>query len=128
MFKGFWLPLWYFQTLFKRNYSQRILLWNGSQRCKFIILGNELIYSVKHEAKDQNWKSSVCWRSLSTTYLSIFPYTPMRQSLYKTNYQRQKITEAKSPNLTFVYIDDILSINNPHFPNWIPLIYPKKLR
>jgi hypothetical protein len=51
----------------------------------------------------------------------------MRQSLYKTNDQRQKITEAKSPNLTFVYIDDILSINDPHFTNWIPLIYPQTI-
>ena len=23
-----------------------------------------------------------------------------------------------------MYIDDILSINDPHFTNWIPLIYP----
>jgi uncharacterized protein with PQ loop repeat len=51
----------------------------------------------------------------------------MRQSLYKTNDQRQKITEAKSSNLTFVYIDDILSINDPHFTNWIPLIYPQTI-
>ena len=27
---------------------------------------------------------------------------------------------------TFRYIDDILSINNQHFANWIPLIYPQR--
>jgi hypothetical protein len=25
----------------------------------------------------------------------------------------------------FRYINDVLTINNPNFPNWIPLIYPK---
>ena len=39
-----------------------------------------------------------------------------------------KNTETKALNLTFVYIDDVLSINNPNFVNWIPLIYPKNLR
>jgi hypothetical protein len=26
-----------------------------------------------------------------------------------------------------MYIDDVLSINNPNFANWIPLILPKEL-
>jgi len=26
-----------------------------------------------------------------------------------------------------MYIDDVLSINNPNFANWIPLIYHKEL-
>jgi hypothetical protein len=53
--------------------------------------------------------------------LSLYSY---EAEFIQNNDQRQKITEAKSPNLTFVYIDDILSINDPHFTNWIPLIYP----
>jgi len=34
-------------------------------------------------------------------------------------------TEDKTINLTSRYIDDVLSINNSTFANWIPLIYPK---
>ena len=56
--------------------------------------------------------------------LSLYSY---EAEFIQNNDQRQKITEAKSPNLTFVYIDDILSINDPHFTNWIPLIYPQTI-
>jgi hypothetical protein len=42
-------------------------------------------------------------------------------------YQRQKKPEAEAFNLTFRYISDALSINNLHFANWIPSIYPKAL-
>ena len=35
------------------------------------------------------------------------------------------MTEIKFFNLTFRYIDDVLSINN--FDNWIPLLFPVKL-
>jgi hypothetical protein len=34
----------------------------------------------------------------------------------------KQITESNAFNLTFMYIDDVLSINNPNFANWIPLI------
>jgi hypothetical protein len=40
--------------------------------------------------------------------------------------QRQN-TKAKAFNLNFRYIHDVLSINNPNFANWIPLLYPQKL-
>jgi hypothetical protein len=35
------------------------------------------------------------------------------------------MTEIKFFNLTFRYIDDVLSINN--FDSWIPILYPVKL-
>jgi hypothetical protein len=38
--------------------------------------------------------------------------------------QRQN-TKAKAFNLNFRYIHDVLSINNPNFANWIPLLYPQ---
>lgn len=39
----------------------------------------------------------------------------------------KRITETKDFNLTCRYIDDILSIDNLNFANWILLIYPKEL-
>ena len=44
------------------------------ERYKFIVLGHEFTYSVKHETKckkaTQKMNSSVCWISLSKTHLS----------------------------------------------------------
>ena len=37
------------------------------------------------------------------------------------------MTEANAFNLTFRYIDNLLSIINPHFANWVLLIYPQEL-
>ena len=53
--------------------------------------------------------------------------TNKKQSKNNNNQTNKQIknTETKALNLTFVYIDDVLSINNPNFVNWIPLIYPK---
>jgi hypothetical protein len=52
----------------------------------------------------------------------------MGQSLCKNVAMTKKIfTKAKAINFTFRCIDDILSINNPKFANWIPLIYHKEL-
>jgi hypothetical protein len=44
----------------------------------------------------------------------------MRQSLHEIFSKTKK-------NDTFRYIDDVLSINNPNFANWVPVIYPQKL-
>jgi hypothetical protein len=33
-------------------------------------------------------------------------------------FQIQRITEANGFNLTFMYIDDVLSIKNPDFVKW----------
>ena len=35
--------------------------------------------------------------------------------------------QKTSFNLTFRYIDDVLSLNNPKFNNYIDVIYPKEL-
>ena len=39
--------------------------------------------------------------------------------------QRHNIPRAKAFNLTLKYIDDVLSINNPNWTNWIQLVYTK---
>jgi hypothetical protein len=36
----------------------------------------------------------------------------------------KKIHEARAFNFTYRYIDDVLSINNPRFAEFLPLIYP----
>jgi hypothetical protein len=39
----------------------------------------------------------------------------------------KKIPEARAFNFTYKYIDDVLSINNPRFAEFVPLIYPPEL-
>jgi hypothetical protein len=39
----------------------------------------------------------------------------------------KKIHEARAFNFTYRYIDDILSINNSRFAEFLPLIYPSEL-
>ena len=39
----------------------------------------------------------------------------------------KKIHEARAFNFTYRYIDDVLSINNPRFSEFLPLIYPPEL-
>ena len=39
----------------------------------------------------------------------------------------QKIHEARAFNFTYRYIDDVLSINNPRFAEFLPFIYPPEL-
>ena len=53
--------------------------------------------------------------------LLLYPYaTEFLKHLSKT-----KNIEAKPFNLTFRYIDDVVSINNSYFANCIPVIYSK---
>jgi hypothetical protein len=43
------------------------------------------------------------------------------------NFSDKKIHEARAFNLTYRYIDDVLSINNSRFAEFLPLIYPPEL-
>ena len=61
--------------------------------------------------------------SLLLVYLFLYSYeAEFIQKLIKD----KQITEVKAFDLTFMYIDDVLSINNPNFANCIPLMYPKE--
>jgi hypothetical protein len=56
--------------------------------------------------------------------LFLFSYeSEFLQNLVKD----KKIHEARAFNFTYRYIDDVLSINNPRFAEFLPLIYPPDL-
>jgi hypothetical protein len=57
-------------------------------------------------------------------YLFLYLYeSEFLQELVKD----KKIREAKAFNFTYRYIDDVLSINNSRFAEFLPLIYPPEL-
>jgi hypothetical protein len=50
----------------------------------------------------------------------------MSPSFFKT-CKKKKIHETRAFNFTYRYIDDVLSINNSRFEEFLPLIYPPEL-
>jgi hypothetical protein len=61
---------------------------------------------------------------------------PLLADLFSHSYESEflqklvkdkKIHEARSFNFTYRYIDDVLSINNSRFAEFLPLIYPPEL-
>jgi hypothetical protein len=57
---------------------------------------------------------------INCVYLSLYSYaTEFIQKLIED----KTITEVNAFNLTYRYIDDVLSINNPKFAYWNPLLY-----
>jgi hypothetical protein len=47
--------------------------------------------------------------------------------LWLANVKDKKIHEARAFNFAYRYIDDVLSINNSRFAEFLPLIYPPEL-
>ena len=56
----------------------------------------------------------------------LFLYSYEAEFLQKL-VKDKKIHEARAFNFTYRYIDDVLSINNSRFAEFIPLIYPPEL-
>jgi hypothetical protein len=79
------------------------------------------------------------------TYLKIYDFkieviiyrqSPKMMHLLLYSYESEflqklvkgkKIQEARAFNFTYRYIDDVLSINNSRFAEFLPLIYPPEL-
>ena len=56
----------------------------------------------------------------------LFVYSYESEFLQKL-VKDKKIHEARAFNFTYRYIDDVLSINNSRFADFLPLIYPPEL-
>ena len=56
----------------------------------------------------------------------LFLYSYESEFLQKL-VKDKKIHEARAFNITYRYIDDVLSINNSRFAEFLPLIYPSEL-
>ena len=128
---------------------------NGNRRYKFLVLGHEGLYFVK-EYSDSKSKYTVedIIRMLEFLVDSIivvfagkvFQQTisismgtdcaPLLADLFLYSYEAEFIQSLLSTgrkrlasqfNFTYRYIDDALSINNPHFENYLGQMYPPEL-
>ena len=71
-----------------------------------------------------NWW--VYWKLEKITVADLFLYSYESEFLQKL-VKDKKIHEARAFNFTYRYIDDVLSINNSRFAEFLPLIYPPEL-
>jgi hypothetical protein len=49
------------------------------------------------------------------------------ESIARCKLKEKKMHEARAFNFTYRYFDDVLSINNSRFAEFLPLIYPPEL-
>ena len=70
--------------------------------------------------------SAYQWVRIVPLFQPIYFYTHELEFLQKL-VKDKMIHEARAFNFTYRYIDDVLSINNSRFAEFLPLIYPPKL-
>ena len=128
---------------------------NGQTRYNFVVLGHESTYFVQNTTAAKTFFTEEQVISMLEFLIDNIFVTfggklfqqvigipmgtncaPLLADLFLYSYESEfiqqlikdkKVKEARSFNLTYRYIDDVLSINNPEFANWIPLIYPPEL-
>jgi hypothetical protein len=64
---------------------------------------------------------------MGTNFASLLPdlFICLYESEFLQNLIKdKKIHEARAFTFKYRYIDDVLSINNPRFAEFLPLIYP----
>ena len=127
---------------------------NGSQRYKYIVVNNTE-YIVIDESDSPNKYSETDFNQMvefliDNIYVEfggdVYQQTvdiqmgtncaPLVADLFLYSYesdfvqhlQKSKLKKQKTSfNLTFHYIEDVLSLNNPKFNDYIDVIYPKEL-
>ena len=79
------------------------------------------------------WRDTV---SAGRRHTNGYELCPSSSDLFSYSYESEflqklvkdkKIHEARAFNFTYRYIDDVLSINNSRFAEFLPLIYPPEL-
>ena len=90
-----------------------------------ITYSREIIHTYIEESK-KGWGGVLdifLWALIVLLYWQIYTYIQMRQNLFRNFYVIITKKLAVSFNHTFRYIDDVLSINNYNFHNYVHLIY-----
>ena len=67
------------------------------------------------------------WVLMAPHWWQICSYIHMKLMLYNIYKRVSSRNKNTSFNLTFCYIDDVLSLNNPKFNDYIYVIYPEEL-
>ena len=128
---------------------------NGTRKFKYIVIGHHDSYFVKHHTDSSHKYTEVEVKGMLEFLIDnifvmfgdqVFQQTigipmgtncaPLLADLFLYSYEAefiQKLLSQKKKklavafNLTFKYIDDVLSINNEHFHTYVNMIYPTEL-
>ena len=128
---------------------------NGTRKFKYIVIGHHDSYFVKHHTDSSHKYTEVEVKGMLEFLIDnifvmfgdqVFQQTigipmgtncaPLLADLFLYSYEAefiQKLLSQKKKklavafNLTFRYIDDVLSINNEHFHTYVNMIYPTEL-
>ena len=137
-------------TIIQNSYSQ-----NGNRRYKFLVLGREGPYFVKEHSDSKNkYTEDDIINMLEFLVDNIFVVfggkvfqqivgipmgtncAPLLADIFLYSYEAEFIQSllsngrkklASQFNFTYRYIDDVLSINNPDFENYLGQMYPTEL-
>ena len=123
---------------------------NGNRRYKYLVLGHEETYFVK-EHSDSKYSEDDIIKMLKFLVDNIFAGKVFQQTVgipmgtncaplladiflysYEADFIQSLLSTGKKHlasrfNLTYRYIDDVLSINNPEFENYLGQMYPAEL-
>ena len=128
---------------------------NGNRRYKYLVLGHEETYFVKeHSDSKSKYSEDDIVKMLEFLVDNIFVVfagkvfqqtvgipmgtncAPLLADIFLYSYEADFIQSLLSTgkkhlvsrfNLTYRYIDDVLSINNPEFENYLDQMYPAEL-
>jgi hypothetical protein len=84
--------------------------------------------SLQRRQISYRWGTPAYWSLVprSSMFYLLF-YTHIESEFLQNLVKDQKIHEARAFNFTYRYINDVLSINNSRFAEFLPLIYPPEL-
>ena len=136
-------------------YPKRLHFQNGNRRYKYLVLGHEETYFVKeHSDSKSKYSEDDIIKMLEFLVDNIFVVfagkvfqqtvgipmgtncAPLLADIFLYSYEADFIQSLLSTgkkhlasrfNLTYRYIDDVLSINNPEFENYLGQMYPAEL-
>ena len=135
--------------------NQAFFYRNGSRRYKYVVLGYNATYFVKDDTTSKTFYTEKdIIRMLDFLIDNIFVEfgghvfqqcigipmgtncAPLLADLFLYSYEaefiqnlikQKKVSVAKSFNSTSRYIDDVISLNNPRFNDYLSMIYPPEL-
>ena len=144
-----WKKDW--KSLIHRCFSKK----NDEKRYKYIVVGREKTYFVKHRSESKNKYTEEEVIQMLEFFIDnifvqfgglVFQQTigipmgtncaPLLADLFLHSYEAEFIERllksnnkklTVSFNLSFRYIDDVLSLNNSKFGDYVNVIYPKEL-
>ena len=126
----FFQTVWW--TIWLRKIYYKLYCVNGNRRYKYLVLGHDETYFVKEHSDSKNKYSEddiiKMLEILVENIFVVFAGKVFQQTVgIPMGTNCAPLLADISFNLTYRYIDDVLSINNPEFKHYLGQMYPAEL-